>query len=52
VQHAIQTRRPLPLPTTPLIDLDNAPGVLAGKIAPDDPWLDLQREMQATQGVS
>jgi len=33
--------------SVPLIDLDNAPGVLAGKIAPDDPWLDLQRQMQA-----
>jgi len=46
---AHQTARPS---TPPLIDLDNAPGVLAGKIAPDDPWLAYQREMQAARGVS
>jgi len=49
LQTAIHTTRPSP---APLIDLDNAPGVLAGKIAPDDPWLAYQREMQAARGVS
>lgn len=52
VQIAIQARPPSPLPHVPLIDLDNAPGIRAGKIAPDDPWIDLQREMQAARGVS
>lgn len=49
---AHQTSESPPLPRVPLIDLDNAPGIVAGKIAPDDPWLELQRQLRAERGAS